>query len=79
MARLAAPGHPRSPEHHGRPPRFTDLDKKLADRNRAICVKAGVTQGPHLDACMIDVAMIGPEAAKSFVGRPDPIAVGDQR
>jgi hypothetical protein len=57
----------------------TDLAPQLARRNQAICKEAGVKEGPLLDACMIDVAMIGPRAAKVFVGRPMPIAVGDAR
>jgi hypothetical protein len=56
-----------------------DLDPKLARRNRAICTEAGVKEGPLLDACMIDVAMIGPGAAKVFARTPMPAAVGDER
>jgi len=56
-----------------------DLDPTLAKRNQTICTQAGVKQGPLLDACMIDVAMIGGRAAKVFAGMPVPIAVGDAR
>ena len=36
--------------------------------------------GPHFDACMIDVAVIGTHAAaKVFVGVRPPAAVGDAR
>ncbi len=56
-----------------------DLDPQLAKRNQAICTQAGVKEGPFLDACMIDVAMIGPKAAKVFTTRPAPVAVGDMR
>jgi hypothetical protein len=56
-----------------------DLDPRLAKRNQAICTQAGVKEGPLLDACMIDVAVIGPGAAKVFAGMPMPVAVGDAR
>jgi hypothetical protein len=56
-----------------------DLDEKRAASNRAICLRAGVKEGPLLDACVIDVAVIGPKAAKVFAGAPNPIAVGDVR
>jgi hypothetical protein len=53
-----------------------DLDPKIYERTRAICVEAGVTQGPHLDDCTLDVAVIGsPRAAKVFVGEAPPAAV----
>jgi hypothetical protein len=56
-----------------------NLDEKRAARSRAICLRAGVKEGPLLDACMIDVTVIGPKAANVFVGAPNPIAVGDAR
>jgi hypothetical protein len=56
-----------------------DLDPQLANRNRAICMQAGVKEGPLLDACTIDVAVIGGGAAKVFAGMPAPVAVGDAR
>jgi len=54
-----------------------DLNQKLAGRNRAICTRAGVKEGPLLNACIIDVAMLGASAPKAFVGKPPPVAVGD--
>jgi hypothetical protein len=56
-----------------------DLAPELARRNREICTKAGVKEGPLQDACIIDVAMLGPGAAKVFAGRHLPVAVGDAR
>jgi hypothetical protein len=54
-----------------------DLNPEVAKRARAICVKAGVKKGPLLDACTLDVAVIGRnEAAKVFVDAPQPAAVG---
>ncbi len=58
----------------------TDLDARQAKRNRAICMQAGVKERPLLDACMIDVAVIGSNgAATVFAGMPAPVAVGDAR
>jgi hypothetical protein len=56
-----------------------DLDEKLAAGNRTICRRAGIKEGALLDACVIDVAVIGPKAANVFVGAPDPVVVGDAR
>jgi von Willebrand factor type D domain len=56
-----------------------DLPPDLAKRNRDICMRAGIKEGPLQDACIIDVAMLGRGAAKVFAGRPIPIAVGDAR
>jgi hypothetical protein len=54
-----------------------DLDPKVYEHTRAVCTAAGVKAGPLLDACILDVAVIGDDtAAKVFVGMPDPIAVG---
>jgi hypothetical protein len=54
-----------------------DLDPKLAERTRAVCIAAGVKAGALLDACTLDVAVIGNDAAaKVFVGARDPVAVG---
>jgi hypothetical protein len=57
-----------------------DLDPRLAARTRAICVKAGVKEGPLLEACALDVAVIGSStAAKVFATTPNPLVVGDAR
>jgi hypothetical protein len=63
----------------GKPFFANDLNSELARRNRDLCVKAGVKEGPMLDACMIDVAMLGQGAAKAFVRMRPPVAVGDAR
>jgi hypothetical protein len=53
---------------------------EIARRARAICLKARVRKGPLLDACIIDVAVIGdPAAAKVYVGAPNPAAVAIPR
>ena len=56
-----------------------DLNPELARRNRDICMKYGIKQSALLDACVIDVAMLGPKAAKVYVGRRPPVMVGDAR
>ena len=53
------------------------LDPQTREKTRATCTAAGVTEAAFLDACTVDVAMIGnDEAAKVFVGMRPPAAVG---
>jgi len=55
----------------------TNLDPKIYKRTRAVCVAAGVKAKALLEACALDVAVIGNDAAaKVYVGRPAPVAVG---
>jgi len=58
-----------------------DLPRENVQRYQAICARSGVKEGPLLDACTIDVAMIGPKAAEAYRTRiaPVPVAVGDAR
>lgn len=57
-----------------------DLAPDEAERTRGICANAGVKDGPLLDACMIDVAVIGhATAAEIHAITPAPIAVGKIR
>jgi hypothetical protein len=56
-----------------------DLSPELAESSRTICTQAGVKGGPLLDACMIDVAVLGRGAAQAFAHMPAPVAVGDTR
>jgi hypothetical protein len=61
-----------------RPFYANDLDPKLRERTQAVCTTAGVKVGPLLDACTLDVAVIGNEGvAKVFVSAPAPFAVGN--
>ncbi len=54
-----------------------DLDPQIYKRTRAVCTAAGVRVKSLLDACTLDVAVIGKEtAAKVFVGLRAPAAVG---
>ena len=53
-----------------------DLERNVYDRARAVCTTGGVNGETLLDACTLDVAVIGNDtAAKVFVGVPEPIAV----
>jgi hypothetical protein len=54
-----------------------NLDEEVYARNQAICFEAGVQEGPLLDACILDVAVIGDkEAANVFAEARPPVAVG---
>jgi hypothetical protein len=54
-----------------------DLKPDVREKARAVCTAAGVKTGALLDACTLDVAVIGrDEAAKAFVGAAEPAAVG---
>ena len=54
-----------------------DLKPDVERRAQAICTKAGAKKGPLLDACIIDVTVIGTaEAAKVLAGTNEPVAVG---
>jgi hypothetical protein len=65
------------PGNPSRPFGAEDLEPGVAERARAICAEAGVEKGALLDACTLDVAVIGdPAAAEAFVGAPAPVAVG---
>jgi hypothetical protein len=57
-----------------------DLDSQLAERTRAACAQAGVKEGPLLDACTLDVAVIGSsKSARVYTTMPNPVAVGDTK
>ena len=55
-----------------------DLPPELYNHARAVCTAAGVKEGALLDACTLDVAVIGDDkAAQIFVNAPEPVAVGN--
>jgi hypothetical protein len=55
-----------------------DLEPGIREKAQGVCTAAGVKPGPLLDACTLDVAVIGNDAAaKVFVDMPEPIAVGN--
>jgi hypothetical protein len=60
------PTRPFSPE---------DLDPADAERARDVCTKAEMTAG-LLDACILDVAVMGDQAVEAYAGRPSPNHVG---
>jgi hypothetical protein len=49
-----------------------DLDPKLREQAMAICLRAGVSQ-QWLDACTLDVAVLGDKAAARYVGAAAPV------
>ena len=54
-----------------------DLPRETHDRTRAVCTAAGVKGAALLDACTLDVAVIGDNAAAQvFVDAAAPAAVG---
>lgn len=54
-----------------------DLDPGIRDKAQGVCTAAGVKPGPLLEACTLDVAVIGQDAAaKVFVDAIPPAAVG---
>jgi hypothetical protein len=56
----------------------SDLEPKVREKALAVCIAAGVKAGPLLDACTLDVAVIGNDAAaKVFVGTGTPVALGN--
>ena len=57
-----------------------NLDPRVAQQARTICERAGVKEGALLDACTLDVAVIGAKsAAKVFTTAPQPVALGNKR
>jgi len=63
-------GIPRKPFYAG------DLDAKAQERARGVCVAADVKVPALLEACTLDVAVIGNDAAaRVFVGMREPVAV----
>jgi len=54
-----------------------NLEPAIRERAKGVCTAAGVTAGPLLNACTLDVAVIGQNAAaKAFVHAAPPAAVG---
>lgn len=54
-----------------------DLEPALYQSARTVCTDAGVREGTLLDACILDVAVIGNKAAANvYVGMTTPSAIG---
>ena len=64
-------GNPRAPFCVG------DLPPQIRQHAQIVCQQLGVAPGPLLDACMLDVAMLGDAAAQDFVNEPLPAVVGN--
>lgn len=60
----------------GKPFTASDLDGQTRERVQAVCAQAGVKDPALLAACELDVAVLGPDAAKVYVGASPPSAVG---
>lgn len=71
---LNACGAGPKPIYPARPFLAQDLEKATFDRTRAVCVAAGVKNATLLDACTLDVAVLGDDgAAKVFVDAVAPL------
>jgi hypothetical protein len=55
-----------------------DLAPEIRQRAREICIRAEVTQA-LLDACTLDVAVLGEKAAAAYVGAKAPVLDGNRR
>ncbi|HSS00919.1 MAG TPA: hypothetical protein VLM79_27870, partial [Kofleriaceae bacterium] len=56
----------------------TDLDPATREHAQGVCLQAGVKPGPLLDACMLDVTVLGDDnAAAAFANAPPPVVVGN--
>ncbi|HEY2361438.1 MAG TPA: hypothetical protein VGK36_10005 [Candidatus Angelobacter sp.] len=54
-----------------------DLEPEIRQKSQGVCTAAGVKPGPLFEACTLDVAVIGQDAAaKVFVGAIPPATVG---
>ncbi len=74
---LSACGQPSETGNPQIPFYATDLDPQLYNSSRAVCTAAGVTGAALLDACTLDVAVIGTNAAANvYVNARQPVAVG---
>jgi len=61
----------------GKPFYASDLEPNVRDKALAVCTAAGVKPGPLLEACTLDVAVIGnDDAAKVFVDMGTPVVFG---
>lgn len=66
-----------APAHVGNPSRpffARDLERATRVRTRAVCVAAGVKGETLLDACTLDVAVLGDDGAKVYVNMLPPVA-----
>ncbi len=55
----------------------SNLPPTLAKQARVICLEAGVRVAPLLDACTVDVAVLGRAAAKAYLSQPANVTLGE--
>jgi hypothetical protein len=53
-----------------------ELPVSLENQSQAVCAKDGVQNATLLEACTLDVAVLGNSAAAEYVGEPAPVDVG---
>jgi hypothetical protein len=70
---ISCAGQPKRKGLPAKPFFARDLERKLAESARLTCEKAGVQDAAHLEACILDVAVIGKDsAAKAFAQQRPP-------
>ncbi len=53
-----------------------NLPPALAKQAGVVCLDAGVRVAPLLDACTVDVVVLGPAAAKAYLSQPANVTLG---
>jgi hypothetical protein len=77
-ASLLAPCGTKVEESNPTKPFFADdLEPDIRKRATSICLQAGVRDA-WLDACTLDVAVLGEKAAAVYVGKPPPVLDGNK-
>jgi hypothetical protein len=76
-ASLLAPcGRESEHANPGKPFTIDNLNPDERSRATQVCLRAGVKDGPLLSSCVLDVAVLGPDAANAWVGAEQPVVVG---
>ena len=55
----------------------SNLPPTLAKQARVVCLEAGVRVAPLLDACTVDVVVLGRTAAKAYLTQPANVTLGE--
>ena len=55
----------------------SNLPPTLAKQARVVCLEAGVRVAPLLDACTVDVVVLGRGAAKAYLSQPANVTLGE--
>ena len=69
--RKVVSGNPRTLFYTG------NLPPTLAKQARVVCLDAGVRVAPLLDACTVDVVVLGRAAAKAYLSQPANVTLGE--